>query len=225
MLCASAGLYDSGNNLLCTWEESGLDLERDDNAERIEKYFPTAKTLVICCDGVNDTICLNSFIHCAGIENIIIRGANIIVGSQAFRDCKSLRYVSIQCTSVSIGSYAFSDCIMLQNVEISGIVLGHNYGFDYCTALTHISFKSTLLLLDAEFFTGCKRLSNISAESCSPENCSLTIKKNRIVPIEARLKAEEFKLPVGYELRIGTGVVRELYEEYLKQCRVYPSLK
>ena len=127
-----AGLYDADGNMLCTWEESGIDVSIDydsidssainyyQNATTSPHYvlnniYPTTSTVVIP-EGTT-SIGDYAFIDCPYlIKNIIIPEGVNSIGKYTFAYNGSLTSITIPESVTSIGDYAFNNCHSLTNL-------------------------------------------------------------------------------------------------------------
>lgn len=128
-VAVKAGLYDVDGVLLCTWEESGIDVVADDLHSPFEtneasayyvltNTYPTATTVVIS-EGVT-SIGNGAFYYCEGLTSIIIPESVTSIGSNAFQICTSLTDITIPNNLSSIGSNVFYGCKNLTSITWKG---------------------------------------------------------------------------------------------------------
>ena len=167
-----AGLYDKDGNLLCTWEESGIDVEINYDYETHEtsttspyyvltNTYPTA-TKVVMPEGVTS------------------------IGDWAFKNCTSLTSVTIPDSVTSIGDWAFSDTpwlaakkaenplVIVNNILIDGSTASGditipdsvtsigNCAFDNCTSLTSVTIPDSVTSIGESAFNGCINLTSVT---------------------------------------------------------------
>jgi len=137
-----AGLYDSNGVLLCSWEDSGIEIETDysgsssdatfyGNAQTSAYYvltndYPTA-TKVIIPNGILK-LGNNAFRICDNISSVIIPNSVVSFGSGAFKTCNSLAnfyYVGTEKEWESINKSSNWDSLTGSNVG------GYTITFDY----------------------------------------------------------------------------------------------
>lgn len=117
------GLYDASDNLLCTWEDSGIDVERDltntdgdpylytrygQSANVVLKNIYANTTKIILPYGITK-IGDNAFITCSALKEVFIPNTVTSIGTGAFYQCTNLN-CTIPNSVNSVGQNAFSDC-------------------------------------------------------------------------------------------------------------------
>lgn len=133
-----AGLYNTNNNLLASWNELvnvyGLDIEKDYSLEEyknetsgysvIDKFNSDVKLVV----GNVSKIGAYSFFLSSPLINVKISNSVTSIGGFAFYSCTSLTSIEIPNSVESIGSSAFSRCSSLTSVKIPSSVINMGYG-------------------------------------------------------------------------------------------------
>ena len=127
-----AGLYDASGTMLCSWEDSGIDVETDySGSSDAENYYQTSPTSpyyvltknystatkVVIPDGVTE-IGQSAFDFCSSLTSVVIPDSVKTIGNSAFFCCTSLTSVEIGKSVESIGSRAFLNCTGLSSVTI-----------------------------------------------------------------------------------------------------------
>ena len=122
------GLYDNNGALLCSWEDSGIDVEKD---QRCESEEPDTTRYILTNTYPETTTVV--------IPNGIIR-----IGEEAFCGCSDLKSIVIPNSVTSIGNYAFDYCSSLTSVTIPNSVTSIGVGaFSGCSKLTSATFNTT----------------------------------------------------------------------------------
>ena len=98
------GLYDAKDILLCTWEDSGIDVEID-YTDANYKTETTSPYYVLTNDYPQ-------------VRKVVMPSEITKIGANAFRDCQNLTDVKIPNYVTTIGQYAFCNCISLSKIEI-----------------------------------------------------------------------------------------------------------
>lgn len=172
-----AGLYDANGNLLCTWEESGIDIETDyttsnyDTSTTSGRYvlfnnYPTATKIVIP-DGVT-RIGSCVFGDCRNLISVTIPDSVTSIGSQAFNNCRGLTSITIPDSVTHIERHAFKYCTNLINVEISNNLTYIGYqAFWGCENLKSITIPSSVTTIDRNAFDYCTKLTSVTFETTS----------------------------------------------------------
>lgn len=125
-----AGLYDENDVMLCSWEDSGIDVSIDYInmgtgpvegvtliAETLANNWPATKKVVIP-DGFT-TIGIGAFYGCTGLTSVIIQNGVTTIGDYAFAR-SGLTSVTIPDSVTTIGSTAFYSCSSLTSVTYAG---------------------------------------------------------------------------------------------------------
>ena len=181
----AAGFYDANDNVLATWEELvndyGMEISTDytyDNTHTIEsspayileKYFPTAKTIVV---NANEGIGNNAFRN-TNIEQLFVLEGCTTIGEGAFGNCESLISVSLPTTVTSlehnafywttsldsinfptnltnIGDYAFYMSNIREAILPVGVTTINAYAFADCSALTKLEIPGVVETKNSAF--------------------------------------------------------------------------
>ena len=105
-----AGLYDANDNLICTWEESGLDVSPSyHNTSNRAYYYKSTGSSGYCV--------LNKY---PNTRKVIIPSNQTYIGSFSFCECRNITSVLIPVSVTSIGDAAFSDCNSLKTIYYTG---------------------------------------------------------------------------------------------------------
>lgn len=137
-----AGLYDVNRTMLCSWEDSGINPEKNyvpyggspdyfidaiNSAYYvINKKYPSVINIVI----PNNVSQIGNHAFANGnnghsvytVENVFIPNSVTKIGNMSFSYCETLKYVSISNNITSIGSKAFYTCTSLTSVKYRGTV-------------------------------------------------------------------------------------------------------
>lgn len=137
-----AGLYDANGIMLCSWEESEINPEKNyvpyggspdyfidaiNSAYYvINKKYPSVINIVI----PNNVSQIGNYAFANGsnghsvytVENVFIPNSVTKIGTMSFSYCENLKYVSISNNITSIGSKAFYICTSLTSVKYRGTV-------------------------------------------------------------------------------------------------------
>ena len=131
-----AGLYDANDVMIASWEEAGINIEKDysfltDNSNNYKTntdsgYYILNKktqyknvTKVIIPQTIN--ILGNcAFYDCTKLTSITIPNSITSIGESAFWNCDGLTSIVIPDSVTSIGMYAFSSCSNLKTIYYSG---------------------------------------------------------------------------------------------------------
>lgn len=146
------GLYNSSDVLICTWEESGIDVTINYNADNHEKtktsgYYITrvkypSTTKIVMPDNIEkigDYAFNSSF-----ITNIVLPKNLQSIGSHAFGYCTKLVTISIPDKVTTINGYAFRVCSKLQSIVLpSTITKIGGYAFQNNSVLKNVYYKGT----------------------------------------------------------------------------------
>ena len=134
----AAGLYDANGKMVCTWEESGIDVSKNytgyltdpDAVFRILQAKPEVTSIVIP-EGIT-RIGNYAFDHCFSLTSITLPDSVKSIGEDAFTSCESLTSIIIPESVTNINRYAFKDCSALTNVtfKITSGWTSAYYGYD-----------------------------------------------------------------------------------------------
>ena len=104
-----AGFYDADGEMVCTWEESGIDVSKDYTKDNY-KTDPSSGYSVL------ETMVFTY----PEVKSITIPDSVTSIGDSAFENCSGLTSITISDSVTSIGSYAFSWCSNLASVTYKG---------------------------------------------------------------------------------------------------------
>ena len=110
MVTIDAGLYDSDNKMVASWNELvhsyGMDVSKN-------YYYSDYKT-----SPSSPYYVLTKKTKLSSGVKIVIPDSVTRIGSSAFYDCRSLTSITIPDSVTSIGSYAFAYCTRLTSIEV-----------------------------------------------------------------------------------------------------------
>ena len=145
-----AGLYDINNNLLCAWEDTGIDIEKNrasntynTNSDTgyfvITNYYPTT-TKVILPNGISQ-IGGCQFKNCTTLIDIKIPDSVTTIGACAFEDCNNIINLEIPKNTTKLETGAFRNCTNITNIKVFGdaIYFGDS-SFKECTSVKYMMF-------------------------------------------------------------------------------------
>lgn len=138
---SSAGLYNSNDELVYSWQEL-----LDNNYITIQ----------------DSTISATNKEQLAG--KLIIDDSVTTIGDMSFYECSQLLSVWLPDSVTSFsGEYAFGFCRNLSSVRLSKNLTNiGNYTFNYCDNLSDILLPQSLTILGKSAFVGCKKLKTIN---------------------------------------------------------------
>ncbi len=113
----AAGLYDADGKMVCTWEESGIDVSKN--------YTTDTYT--------TDPVSAYSILQTKPeVKSIVIPDSVTKIGENAFNSCSNLQIIIIPESVTNINRYAFKDCSALTNVtfKITSGWTSAYYGYD-----------------------------------------------------------------------------------------------
>lgn len=165
-----AGLYDAEGTLLCTWEESGINVGTDYSVYEtnvaspyyvLKNTYPTA-TKVVLPDSVT-SIGNYAFYSCNGLTSVTIPNSVTKIGKYAFYSCNGLTSVIIPDNVTSIGFGAFYQCTSLTSVVIPDNVTSiKGYSFNRCIRLISATIPYSVKSIEEYAFFNCKSLTTIN---------------------------------------------------------------
>ncbi|MCI5500652.1 MAG: leucine-rich repeat domain-containing protein, partial [Lachnospiraceae bacterium] len=165
-----AGLYDANGTMLCSWEESGIDVEKDrsyNSKEPDSAYYVLTNTypettMVVIPDGIT-TIGTYTFSGCTSLTSVTIPNSVTSTGNGVFENCSSLTSVTIPNSVTSIGTYTFSGCTSLTSIIIPNSVTSIGDGvFRYCSSLTSVTIPNSVTSIGSNAFSGCTSLTSVT---------------------------------------------------------------
>lgn len=128
-----AGLYDADGVMLCTWEESGINLDaqhpcpppyspyKEESPHYIlNNVYPSA-TMVVLPNNLTE---LKNYAmsYCDNIVTIIIPESVQTIGTNAFEDCTSLTSITIPNGVSVINNNTFNGCINLNEIILPNTI-------------------------------------------------------------------------------------------------------
>ena len=123
-LPSEPGLYDDKGNLLCSWDESGIDVQShyegvtdDDSSPRyiLKNVYPST-SIVVLPEGIK-TIGHESFKGCSNLNSVVLPNSVTFIGRSAFYNCTSLVNMNIPYSLVTLCEYSL-DCTKLEEIVI-----------------------------------------------------------------------------------------------------------
>ena len=166
----AAGLYDENDNLIVSWEDSGIDISIDYTTDNYHttgtgynitqvKYKNTRK--VIMPDTLTH-IGDYAFLNCTGLTEVVISNSVASIGESAFENCKNLKTITIGDAVVSIDRRAFTGCSNILDITLPGSVTYIREGaFINCTGLESIIIPTGVNSIENMVFWGCSNLTSI----------------------------------------------------------------
>lgn len=147
-----AGLYDASGNFLCSWEDSGIDVEKDYTVEA-GSIYPTANT-------AGYFILTNKY---PTATKAVIPDSVTRIGKCAFMSCYQLTSITFPSTLTEISDHAFQLCTRLTSVTLPNNVskIGRS-AFYMCSGLTNITFSPNLNTIGACAFSYCNALTSVT---------------------------------------------------------------
>lgn len=113
--------------------------------------------------GWKDSIPVDAFYGCSGLESITIPSTVASIGDGAFSGCNNLSNVNIPEIVTIIGPSTFKDCSSLKNIVIpSGVTSIGDGAFSGCSGLSSIEIPSGVTDIGLEAFKDCSGLVNIA---------------------------------------------------------------
>ena len=136
----AAGLYDADGKMVCTWEESGIDVSKnytsdcylsDPDAVYWKLRTKPEVTSIVIPDSVT-SIGNYAFMMCSNLTSITIPDSVTRIGEGTFSGCEGLISITIPESVTNINRYAFKDCSALTNVtfKITSGWTSVYYGYD-----------------------------------------------------------------------------------------------
>lgn len=185
-----AGLYDANGVMLCSWEDSGIDVEKDySGTSGDENYYQTATTS-------GYYVLTNNY---PDATKVVIPDSVTSIGDCAFYECTNLTSITISANITSIGEKQFRFCPNLDNIDVDknntaycsvdgvlfnedmtslirypagktnsvyivpdGVVNIEDYAFESCINLVSVVLPDGLINIGNFAFNTCSNLSNVS---------------------------------------------------------------
>ncbi len=169
------GLYDAQGIKLCTWEESGMDVENYHIASNtsspyyvLNNKYKTA-TQVILPDTISK-IGYSVFEDCTNLTNITIPNSVTTIEYYAFRGCTGLESVELPASVSSVGDGAFSGCSSLSH----GVIQNANIKTNSMNPGNYVFTGSDITDI---VFNGTKAqwISTFSNTNWTTDNAAITI--------------------------------------------------
>lgn len=207
-----AGLYDADGVMLCSYEESGIDADKNYNnagGDDVDWYrnsttsgyyvlknlYPTATKVVL--PNTVQKIGDYAFTLCENLTIISIPETVQSIGKMAFSNT-GLTSITIPNNVETIGDSAFNYCKKLTTITIpTSVTRIGDSAFNYCENLMGITIPASVTTIGKAAFYYCKNLTSISVLEGNPSydsrnNCNAIIEtatntlivgcKNTIIP-------------------------------------------
>ena len=166
------GLYDRNDVLLCTWEDSGIDIGQDFTIDSSDIAFKTPSSV---CHVSNikypntRKIILPENITCIGdfafancnITEISLPNSINDIGEGAFYCCEYLSEIILPDGITNIPDYAFGGCENLSNITIPNSVTNIGTCAFYWCGFSNIVIPNSGTNIGESAFCGCERVDNL----------------------------------------------------------------
>ncbi|MBV5342892.1 leucine-rich repeat domain-containing protein, partial [bacterium] len=86
----------------------------------------------------------------------------------AFKNCINIKTMELPTSVTEIGHYAFRYCDKLKSISMPSVTTIGQQAFYHCFSLTKLIFGSKISYIDAEAFSNCNRVSEITSYSLNP---------------------------------------------------------
>ena len=169
-----AGLYDSSENLLISWEnliennilivnEGELITNFDDSYEvPINHSSETLNGKLVIDSGITK-IGYNAFINCENLTDIIMPNSVTSIGEYAFHGCTALENIELSNSIISIGVGIFRDCYSLDSIVIPNGIISLSMDMFYaCSGLKTVVLPDTVTSIESNAFTWCESLESFT---------------------------------------------------------------
>ena len=164
------GLYDGSDNLIVSWEDSGIDDTCSNAKTIIGQYTETRKVII---SPVVTSIANYGFYNCKTITDVIMPDSVTSVGGYCFKDCLALENCTISNNITEISYHMFNYCKKLKNVNIpNGITKICGYAFERCS-LSEVVIPASVTLIEAGAFYNCN-LNSVEFEDTTTWNIGWT---------------------------------------------------
>ena len=173
-----AGLYDADGVLLCTYEDSGMNVSSnysDSSSDTTYPYYKTKETSpyyvitnkypttvkIVLPDNV-PRVGMFAFYNCKSLSSVVLPDGKLWnISDSAFKNCDNLKNIVIPNSVRTIGDKTFYGCKSLTSINIPDSVTSFGSSvFSYCTNLTNVTIGNGITYIDATFI-GCTNLTNV----------------------------------------------------------------
>ena len=199
------GLYDENDNLIVSWEDSGID-DTCDNADTIIGQYAATRKVVI--SPVVTSIVDYGFYNCKKITDVIMPDSVTSVGRYCFKDCIALENCTISNNITEISYHMFNYCKKLKSVNIpTGITKIGGYAFESCN-LTEIIIPSNTKIIEIGAFSNCKNLQYAEFEDTTTWNIGWSATQ-----LTSRLNSSDLSNPSTAARYLRTGYWNRYWEK------------
>lgn len=165
------GLYDTNGIMLCSWEDSGIDVEQNYTSSNYKTAITSGyyvltnnypdTTKVVIPNSVT-SIGNYTFRECVGLTSIVIPDSVTSIGIHALGVCRGLTSIVIPDSVTSIGSHAFSNCDSLTSIIIPDSVTSFDDTvFSHCRDLTSVVIGDGVPTIGQMTFQSCEKLTSV----------------------------------------------------------------
>lgn len=158
----AAGFYDADDNLVVSWEDSGIDVSIDyttstffslsTSGYNVTSKYPNATKVVI--PNTITKIGSNAFSLCYYLEQIIIPESVTSIGESAFSACVALKSITIPKGVTVLSDNMFDMCLDLETVNILGNVTSLGKAFHGASGIKHFDIPSGVTKIEDQAFQG-----------------------------------------------------------------------
>lgn len=145
-----AGLYDDSGKLVCTWEESGINLNATGMSPGSYNHVSNS------CYSILKT-------KYPQVTKIKVPDDATNINSSIFVGCSTLKTIEIPDSITTIGTFAFRGCTSLIDFKVPNNINSiDSYAFQGCTGFTSITIPESVTNIGVQTFGGCTNLANVT---------------------------------------------------------------